>query len=40
MSDADLIAKLCKETNLVCSLDADMATQTIEDGIKYIISKT
>lgn len=40
MSDGDLISKLCKDLKLVRSLDADMPQQTIEDGIKYVISKT
>jgi hypothetical protein len=40
MSDADYIAKLTKEIKLKKSLDADVASQTIEEGIKYVISKT
>ena len=40
MGDADYLAKLCKEIKLNKSLDADVGSQTIEDGIKYIISKT
>jgi len=40
MADADYIQKLCKEMKLVKSLDADMSSQTIEEGIKHIISKT
>jgi translation elongation factor Ts len=40
MGDADYIQKLCKEIKLIHSLDADMASQTIEEGIKHVISKT
>ena len=40
MADADYIQKLCRELKLVRSLDSDMPTQTIEEGIKYVISKT
>jgi translation elongation factor EF-Ts len=40
MADADYIQKLCKDTKLIKSLDQDVASQTIEDGIKHIIAKT
>jgi translation elongation factor EF-Ts len=40
MADAEYLAKLIKEVKLNKSLDADVATQTIEEGIKHIISKT
>lgn len=40
MTDADYIQKLCKEIKLIHSLDADMASQTIEEGIKHVIAKT
>ena len=40
MADTDYIQKLCKEVKLIRSLDADIASQTIEEGIKHIISKT
>jgi translation elongation factor EF-Ts len=40
MADGDFIGKLCKEMKLLRSLDSDMASQTIEEGIKHIISKT
>ena len=40
MSDAEYIQKLSKELTLLKSLDSDVATQTIEEGIKYVISKT
>ena len=40
MSDADYIQKLTREVKLIKSLDADMLSQTIEEGIKYVISKT
>jgi translation elongation factor Ts len=40
IADADYLAKLCKEIKLNKSLDADIGSQTIEDGIKFIISKT
>lgn len=40
MSDEELLQKITKEIKLVRSLDADVGSQTIEEGIKYIISKT
>ena len=40
MADADYLTKLTKEIKLNKSLDADVGAQTIEEGIKYIISKT
>lgn len=40
MADADFIASLCKDTKLIRSLDSDVASQTIEEGIKHVISKT
>ena len=40
MADAELIQKLTKEISLLKSLDADVPSQTIEEGIKYVISKT
>jgi hypothetical protein len=40
MGDADYLSKLIKEVKLIRSLDSDVQTQTIEDGIKHIISKT
>ncbi len=40
MGDADYLGKLIKEIKLIKSLDADVASQTIEEGIKHVISKT
>lgn len=38
--DVDYIAKLCQSTNMVQPLDADVASQNIEEGLKYTIAKT
>lgn len=38
--DKDFMAEFCKSTQMVESLDPDANTQTIEDAIKYLISKT
>ena len=40
MSDADYIAKISKEIRLSKPLDSEMVHQTIEEGLKHIISKT
>jgi hypothetical protein len=40
MADSNHISELCKKLTLLKSLDSDVATQTIEEGIKYVISKT
>lgn len=40
MGDADYLHKLTQEIKLIRSLDSDMQSQTIEEGIKHIISKT
>ena len=40
MADVDFLSKLQKDLKLNKSLDSDISSQTIEEGIKYIISKT
>lgn len=40
MSDVDKIAQITRDFKLKTPLDADLKEQTIEDGLKYIISKT
>lgn len=39
-SDEDYLRKICQETKMVAPLDSDVSSQTIEDGLKYTISKT
>jgi len=39
-ADLDLLSKLSQNVKMIESLDPDMAEQTIEDAIKYTISKT
>ena len=38
--ESEYLTDLAKRTALLESLDEDVATQTIEEGIKYTISKT
>jgi hypothetical protein len=40
MKNLDKITQISKDIKLVSPLDTDLKEQTIEDGIKYIISKT
>jgi len=40
MVNTEYIQNLCKELKLIKSLDADIESQTIEEAIKYVISKT
>lgn len=40
MDDLDYINQLSKQTKLIRPLDNEVSSQTIEEGIKYIISKT
>ena len=40
MSNQDKITQLAKELKFTSPLDADLQSQTLEEGIKYIISKT
>ena len=39
-ADEDFLKKICQDTKMVSPLDSDVASQTIEDGLKYTISKT
>lgn len=39
-ADEDYLKKICQETKMVAPLDSDVASQNIEDGLKYTISKT
>lgn len=39
-SDKDFIAELCQKVNMQVSIDDDAQTQTIEDAMKYCITKT
>ena len=40
MGNQDFIDDLIKKTQLIRPLDGDLKSQTIEDGLKYVISKT
>ena len=39
-SDEDFLKKICQDTKMVAPLDTDVSSQTIEEGLKYTISKT
>lgn len=40
MIDADLIKRICQDTKLAQPLDDSVSSQTIEEGLKFTISKT